>query len=178
MEYKFTEAEIREIQKHVAKYPERRSAIMPALWIAQEKFGWLSPEAMRLVAKTLNVPYSFVYGVATFYTMYLKEDVPSNLIEVCTCFTCGECQGPEMMSYLKKTLNTNKKGHSEDGKIWIREAECLGACDTAPVAMINNRRYAHNLTEEKLNGLIAQLRKGEEIPYEPIPLSDQSVIDG
>lgn len=176
MDYTFTEAEIAEIQKHVAKYPDRASAVMPALWIAQRKFGWLSPEAMQLVAKTIDIPYARVYGVATFYTMYFKKPVPKNLIEVCTCFTCGECNGPEMMKALKEELNVDEKGFSEDGQFWVREAECLGACDTAPVAQINNDRYVHNLDEAKMRDTIERLRLGEAIPYEPIPLSDQSII--
>ncbi|MFN0202618.1 MAG: NAD(P)H-dependent oxidoreductase subunit E [Bacteroidia bacterium] len=178
MEYTFTEAELQEIQKHVAKYPDRHSAIMPALWIAQEKFGWLSAESMKLVADTLNVPYARVYGVASFYTMYIKENTPKHLIEICTCFTCGECGGREMVQYAKDYLQVPAGGKvSNDGLFWVREAECLGACDTAPVAQITNRRYMHNLTEEKLRQTIQKLRNGEELPYEPIPLNNQAIID-
>lgn len=172
----FTEAELQEIQKHVAKYPDRHSAIMPALWIAQNKFGWLSPEACKLVADTLDVPYARVYGVATFYTMYFKSECPPNLIEVCTCFSCGECGGKALVDFLKNHLQTDEKGRSADGQFWIREAECLGACDTAPVAQISNRRFVHNLTEEKLVATVDKLRKGEELPFESIPMPDQSLI--
>lgn len=66
MEYTFSQEEIAEIKRHIAKYPDRKSAVMPALWIAQEKFGWLSDEAMKLVAETIDMPYSQVYGVASF----------------------------------------------------------------------------------------------------------------
>lgn len=172
----FNETEIQEIQKHVAKYPDRNSAIMPALWIAQEKFGWLSPDAIKLVADTLDVPYARVYGVATFYTMYFKSECPPNLIEVCTCFSCGECGGKALMAFLKDHLKTNEKGRSEDGKFWIREAECLGACDTAPVAQISNRRFVHNVTEEKLTKVVEKLRNGEELPFESVPLTNQNAV--
>ncbi|MEM6345068.1 MAG: NADH-quinone oxidoreductase subunit NuoE [Bacteroidota bacterium] len=177
VEYTFTPEEVAEIQKHVAKYPERRSAVMPALWIAQEKFGWLSEEAMRLVATTIDIPYAHVYGVATFYTMYFKKKVPKHLIEVCTCFSCLETGGPEMLSYVKEKIGADENGYGKDGKIWARAAECLGACDTAPMCQITNRRYAHNLTKEKVDALIAKLEKDEEIPYERIPLNDQTIID-
>ena len=176
-EYTFTAAEKKAIQGHVEKYPERRSAVMPALWIAQEKFGWLSNEAIRLVAETLDLPYSHVYGVASFYTMYLKEEIAPNLVEVCTCFSCGEVGGPEIFSFLKEHLEVDEKGRSKDGTVWVRQAECLGACDTAPMCQVNNRRYVHHLTEEKVKDLVASLRKGEDIPYEKIPLSDQQVIE-
>lgn len=169
--YVFTADDLQKIQHHVAKYPDRHSAIMPALWIAQERFGWLSPEAMQLVAATLDVPYARVYGVATFYTMYFTKAVPQHLIEVCTCFTCHECNGPKMYNFVNQYLEVDDRGVSKDGKFWTREAECLGACDTAPVAQITNRRYVHNLDEEKMVATIERLRKGEEIPYEPVPLA-------
>jgi NADH-quinone oxidoreductase subunit E len=175
--YIFSQEELNEIQLHVAKYPDRKSAVMPALWIAQEKFGWLSLDAIQLVSRTLDLPYAHVYGVASFYTMYLKEETP-HLVEICTCFTCGECGGKEMMSFLERHLEVDENGYSKDGQFRVRHAECLGACDTAPVAVLNNRRFVHNLNEDKTKEIIGKMRKGEEIPYEPIPLSDQSVIDG
>ncbi len=174
--YTFTDTEIREIQQHIAKYPDRNSAIMPALWIAQEKFGWLSAEAMKLVADTLDVAYARVYGVATFYTMYFKKEVPKHLFEVCTCFTCGECGGKETMKFLREYLETDEKGFSKDGQFWVREAECLGACDTAPMAQITNKRYVHNLTEDKVRRTIDILRSGAELPYEQIALNNQNAI--
>ncbi|TAE56392.1 MAG: NAD(P)H-dependent oxidoreductase subunit E [Bacteroidetes bacterium] len=177
VQYTFTEAEHAEIRKHVAKYPDRRSAVMPALWIAQEKFGWLSPEAVKLVAETLDIPYAHVYGVASFYTMYFKERVPKHLIEICTCFSCGANGGQELLDYTKAQIQADDKGHGKDGKIWARAAECLGACDTGPVCQITNRHYAHNLTREKIDSLISKLSNDEEIPYEQIPLSNPSITD-
>ncbi|MEO1449239.1 MAG: NADH-quinone oxidoreductase subunit NuoE [Bacteroidota bacterium] len=175
--YTFSADELATIDQHVAKYPEKQSAVMPALWIAQEKFGWLSNEAIKLVADTLELPYSHVYGVASFYTMYFKKEVPKHLIEVCTCFSCHETGGPEMLAYVKEQISADEKGIGKEGKIWARAAECLGACDTAPVCQITNRRYRHKLTKEKVDALIQQLRNDEEIPYERIPLYDQSVTD-
>lgn len=175
--YTFTPSEVAEIQKHLGKYPDKRSAVMPALWIAQEKFGWLSEDAIKLVAETIDMPYAHVYGVASFYTMYFKEKVPAHLIEVCTCFTCGEVGGKEMLDYVKEKIGADARGVGREGKIWTRSAECLGACDTGPVAQVTNRRYVHQLTKERIDWLIDKLEKGEEIPYERIPLNDQSIID-
>lgn len=176
-EYSFTEAEITEIHNHIAKYPDRRSAVMPALWIAQEKFGWLSLDAIKLVAATIDIPYAHVYGVASFYTMYFKEKVPKHLVEVCTCFSCGEVGGNEMLGYVKECIGADERGFGKDGKIWARAAECLGACDTAPMCQVTNRRYVHNLTKEKVNDLVQKLRNDETITYERIPLNDQSLVD-
>lgn len=175
--YTFTEAEKAEIQGHIAKYPDHRSAVMPALWIAQEKFGWLSSEAIKLVADTIDMPYAHVYGVASFYTMYFKEPVPKHLIEVCTCFTCGEIGGKQMLASTREYLEADDKGRSKDGLFWTRAAECLGACDTGPMCQVTNRHYVHNLTKEKMQGVIETLRKGDELTYEPIPLNDQSILD-
>ncbi|MEM9987079.1 MAG: NADH-quinone oxidoreductase subunit NuoE [Bacteroidota bacterium] len=177
LSYTFNEAELAEIRRHVGKYPDRKSAVMPALWIAQEKFGWLSEEAMRLVAETIDMPYAHVYGVASFYTMYFKKPVPKHLIEVCTSFTCSIAGGPEMTDYAKQQIEADERGFGKEGKIWIREAECLGACDTAPMCQVTNRRYLHNLTEAKMDELIGKLRNDEEIPFESVPLRDQSQID-
>ncbi len=177
MEYIFTQDELQEIARHVAKYPEKKSAVMPALWIAQEKFGWLSNEAIKLVATTLELPYAHVYGVASFYTMYFKKEVPKHLIEICTCFSCGEMKGKELLDFTKEHLGCNAQGFSADGKIWARAAECLGACDTGPVCQISNRRYRHKLTEDKLKDIIEKLRNDEELPYERIPLYDQTPIE-
>ncbi|MEM6628219.1 MAG: NADH-quinone oxidoreductase subunit NuoE [Bacteroidota bacterium] len=175
--YTFTDEEKKAIQAHTEKYPDKRSAVMPALWIAQEKYGWLPNDAIKLVANTLDLPYSHVYGVATFYTMYLKKDVAPNLIEVCTCFSCGEVGGPEMYHFLREHLEVDEQGKSKDGKIWVRQAECLGACDTAPMCQVNNGRYVHNLTEEKVKQIVSKIQKGEKLSYEQVPLSDQSVIE-
>lgn len=177
VEYTFTDTERKAIQAHIEKYPERRSAVMPALWIAQEKFGWLSEGAIKLVAETLDLPYAHVYGVATFYTMYLKENKAPNLIEICTCFSCGELGGKDLTQFLKEFLEANYEGVASEGDIWVREAECLGACDTGVVCQINNRRFVHNLNKQKLMEVVATLRKGEEIPYERIPLNNQSIIE-
>jgi len=173
----FSPEELKEVKKHVAKYPVKRSAVMPVLWMAQEKYGWLSEGAIRLVAETLDLPYAHVYGVASFYTMYFKKKVPKHLIEVCTCFSCYVTGGPEMYEYVKGKIGADAQGFGSEGKIWVREAECLGACDTAPMCQVTNRTYVHNLTEEKADQLIEKLRKDEEPTFQSVPLRDQSVVD-
>jgi NADH-quinone oxidoreductase subunit E len=173
IEFVFTAEELSTVEFHKNKYPDPMSAVMPVLWMAQEKYGWLSDQAIKLVADTLNLSFAHVYGVATFYTQYFKKPVPAHLLEVCTCFSCGECGGYKVMSYLKEKLKTDEKGFSEDGSFWIREAECLGACDTAPVLQVTNGHYLHNLTEEKLDHLIEDIRNGKQPGYELVPLNDQ-----
>lgn len=175
-EFSFTESELQEIKNHIAKYPDARSAVMPTLWIAQNKFGWLSDQAINLVADTLNLSFAHVYGVASFYTQYFKKPMGKYLLEVCTCFSCGECGGREVYNYVKKAINADEQGVSPDKLFWVREAECLGACDTAPVMQFNNGHFVHSLNESKIDKLIEEVKSGKLPTYERIPLSNQSII--
>lgn len=174
--FEFNEAELAEVQKHLAKYPDPKSAVMPVLWLAQNKYGWLSSGALELVANSLNLSYAHVYGVATFYTMYYKKPVPKYVFDVCTCFACGEMGGDETLQAAKEYTSCDSKGYSEDGLFYFRAAECLGACDTGPVCQITNKHYVHNQTPETIKGVIDDLRAGKELTYQSIPLIDQSKI--
>jgi len=171
--FAFTPAELEVVQQHITKYPDPKSAVMPVLWMAQEKYGWLSDQAIQLVADTLSLSFAHVYGVASFYTMYFKKPMGKYLLEVCTCFTCGECGGKETLSYLREKINADADGISPDKLFWVREAECLGACDTAPVLQFNNGHYVHHLTPEKCDSLIANVQNGIMPTYERIPLTPQ-----
>lgn len=174
MEFTFTEQELQQIQKHIAKYPDKKSAVMPALWIAQEKFGWLSKDAVQLVADTLQLSFAHVYGVATFYTMYFKKPMPKFVFDICTCFTCGECGGNEVYKHAKAYLKCDSEGYSEDKQFFVRHAECLGACDTAPVLQVSNRHYVHNLTNKSVEELIENMRNGNMPRFVSVPLINQS----
>lgn len=175
-EFKFTEEELANVQKHVAKYPDPKSAVMPVLWMAQEKYGWLSQGALNLVADTLKLSYAHVFGVASFYSQYYKKPVPKYVFDVCTCFACGELGGDETLDHAKKYTKCDKDGFSEDGLFYFRPAECLGSCDTGPMCQITNKHYVHNLTPEKMEGVIDDLRVGKEPQFVSIPLIDQSKL--
>ncbi|MBX3102478.1 MAG: NAD(P)H-dependent oxidoreductase subunit E [Bacteroidetes bacterium] len=162
-----------DIARHIAKYPDKQSAVMPLLWIAQETWGWLPQGALQLVADTLQMELAQVYGVASFYTMYLKENKAPNLVEVCTCFACGECGGRELYAEAKQMLQVNDQGVSADGKIFLREAECLGACDSAVVVQINNRRMRFNVDAQAIARIFDQVRQGTPFEFVSVPLSNQ-----
>jgi NADH-quinone oxidoreductase subunit E len=175
-EYSFTSEELQTIEGYKAKYPDVTSAVMPTLWLAQRKWGWLPQKVMKLVGDTLGLSFAHVYGVATFYSMYLKENKGKHLIDVCTCFTCGVCGGEALYETLKRKVNAGPDGASEDGMFFVREAECLGACDTAPVIQVDNQRLRWNVDEEQLDQILQKLRNGEALPYERVPMRDQSQI--
>ncbi|MCS7188583.1 MAG: NAD(P)H-dependent oxidoreductase subunit E [Bacteroidia bacterium] len=169
-EPRFSPEEISQIEAFCQRYPTRQSALMPTLWLAQEKFGELTPPILRLVADTLNLPYAHVEGVATFYTMYLTKRKGKWLIEICTCFTCGECGGRELWEYAQQTFSLDEEGTTPDKLFWFREAECLGACDTPPVVQIEGRRMVFSVTPEKLNLILSQLREGQLPSFESVPI--------
>lgn len=152
-----TEAQFKEL---VARYPEdqRLAALLPTLWLAQEEWGWLSPEVMRYVAERIGCTPAHVLGVATFYTMFLTEKPAEHLLEVCTSVSCCMTGGRETLRALCDKLGIEPGGRTPDGKFMVRAAECLGSCDTSPMMQVDHDVYVENLTEEKLDALIAELR--------------------
>jgi len=84
----FTEENLKKVEEIKKRYPTSQAALLPVLWIAQEQFGWISEDVMRYVAELLGLPYSHVYGVVTFYTMYNKKPVGKYHIQVCTNVSC------------------------------------------------------------------------------------------
>lgn len=157
----FSEEEKQRIAGYVRQYPTADGAVMRALWVAQEKFGFLPPEVLQLTADELGIPYAKVYGVATFYTQYFKEKKGKYVLDVCTCFSCQVCGGYDILHYLEETLGIHKGETTEDGLFTIQEAECLGACGSAPMLQVTNGPYVHNLTPQKVDQLLGDLRAGK-----------------
>lgn len=175
----FSEAEKAQLKKWISQYPTADGAIMRALWLAQEKFGFLPPEVIELTAREVGIPYAQVYGVATFYTQYYKEKKGRYVLDICTSFSCQLCGGYDMLHYLEEKLGIHKRETTEDGLFTIQEAECLGACGSAPMLQITNGRYINNLTREKADALIASLREGKMPPFESVTLpQDEDELGG
>ena len=175
----FTEEEKRRIARWIAQYPTADGAVMWALWLAQEKFGFLPPEVIRLTADELGIPYAQAYGVATFYTQYFKEKKGAYVLDVCTCFTCQVCGGYDILHYLEEKLGIHKGETTEDGLFTIQEAECLGACGTAPMLQVTNGPYVHNLTRQKVDQLVDDLREGRMPPFVSVTLpQDETDLGG
>ena len=175
----WTDDEQAKLEGYRAQYPTPDGAVMKALWLAQLKYGWLPPEVMRFVADTLGVPYAKVYGVATFYTMYFKEKKGKYVFDVCTCFSCQVCGGYDILHYLEDQLGVAKGGTTEDGLFTVQEAECLGACGSAPMLQVTNGPYVHNLTRAKVDALLAALREGRDLPFESVTLpQDEAELGG
>ncbi|MBC8043138.1 MAG: NAD(P)H-dependent oxidoreductase subunit E [Rhizobacter sp.] len=152
----FTGEEETQIKKYVALYPEKKAAVMRVLWLAQEKFGWLSEETIRLVAKSLSMPEADVFGVASFYTMYFKKPVGKTHLAVCTNISCMLCGGYELYDYIKATYHIGNGDITPDGKLSLEEAECLGSCGTAPMLQVGNDAFIENLTLDKLKTFLKE----------------------
>ncbi len=178
-ELAWTDDEKSRIETYRAEYPTPDGAVMKALWLAQAKFGWLAPEVLKLVGETLGIPYAKVYGVATFYTQYFKEPKGRFVLDVCTCFTCQFCGGYDVLHYLEAQLGVKKGETTPDGLFTIQEAECLGACGSAPMLQVTNGPYVHNLTNAKCDALLANLRAGTMPGFESVTLpQDEADLGG
>lgn len=168
--YEFSKEELTEIERIKAKYPQHQAAVMPVLWMAQDKFGHVDMQVQRLVAATLDLPEAHVYGVATFYTQYFKEKHGTYVLDVCTCLSCHIGGGYEMLHYLEEKLGIKEGETTPDGKFTVKSAECLGACGYAPMMQITNDVFVNHLTKEKVDQVIDSLTKDILPEFEPIPL--------
>jgi len=144
---------IRDIKE---RYPNKRSATLPSLYVAQEDQRWLSPETIDEVAALLEMPSRMLHEVATFYVMFEKKPVGTHLVEVCDNISCALRGGEEIMRHLEQKWGIRRGETTADGKFTLRGTECLGACGTGPCVMIDHR-YWESLTPEKLDQRLAKL---------------------
>jgi NADH-quinone oxidoreductase subunit E len=150
---------IAEIEALPARFPEIRSAVMPALDIAQEEIGHLTQQAMTEVAELLKLDPGYVEGVATFYTLFHLEPTGKHHFFVCTNLSCALRGAVEICDHIKKQVGVRDfKEVSPDGLFSVEEVECLGACEYAPM-MRYEHRYHYDLTPEKVDTLIGAARE-------------------
>jgi NADH-quinone oxidoreductase subunit E len=146
------------IRKIAAKYPQRRSAVMPALRLAQEAHGgWLPPEALREVSDALDLTPAEVEAVATFYDMFNLEPVGRHLVEVCTNLSCALAGAKQVVDALEIQLGIPPGETSDDGEVTFRLIECAGGCGYAPVVVVDHR-YREPTRPEDVPGLVEELR--------------------
>jgi NADH-quinone oxidoreductase E subunit len=149
----FNETVISEINEIRGKYPDRRSALLPSLYIAQREFGWLSHEAMTCVAKTLNLPEAEVRGTASFYSMYKHKPVGRNVIQLCTNVSCMILGAEKLVDFICSKFGVQPGGTSVDGRFSLVIMECIGACGTAP-AMLVNTDFHDELSEKRIEEIL------------------------
>jgi len=154
----FDENEMKTVENHISKYPTRMSAVMPLLWMIQDKYQWISLDAMRYVGDLLSLPHDHVLGVATFYTMYFKKPMGKYHLQICTNVSCMLCGGYDVFNHISEKLNIKNKEITSDGMFSIEEVECLGSCATAPMLQVNNKEFYEKLTIEEVDRLLEKLR--------------------
>lgn len=128
-----------EVQKLRAVYPDPRSAVLPALRLAQERHGgWLPDEAFREVADALETTPAFCLSIASFYDMFHTEPVGRHLVEVCTNISCALSGAQEVVESLERELGVHVGQTTDDGNVTLRTVECLGGCGWATVVAVDN----------------------------------------
>jgi NADH-quinone oxidoreductase subunit E len=162
-----------EIRELPAKFPQPRSAVMPALDLAQEELGYLTPEAMTEVAAALELDPGYVEGVATFYSLFHLEPIGKHRFYVCTNLSCMIRGAYGIVDHLKKSIGVSKPDEvSADGLFSYEEVECLGACEYAPMMRVDHG-YHYDLTPEKVDALIAERKAGKK---EVLPIDKKKVL--
>jgi NADH-quinone oxidoreductase subunit E len=147
-------ADIRRIRK---EYPDTQSALLPALYRAQEDYGgWLPEGAFEEVAAEMDVPPALVASVASFYTMLNRRQVGRHLIQVCTNISCSLLGSERLVEHVGKKLHIKPGETTADGKFTLLEVECLGSCGTAPMMQVDDQ-YHESLTRDRVDEILASL---------------------
>jgi NADH-quinone oxidoreductase E subunit len=149
------------VEKLTADYPDPRSAIMPALRLAQEEHGgWLPPEALREVADALDLAPAQVEAVASFYDMLHLAPVGKHMVEVCTNLSCALVGAQQVLEAFEAELGVRPGETSEDGEFTLRAIECAGGCGRAVVVVVDEV-YREPVRPEDVPGIVEELKRGD-----------------
>ncbi len=151
----FNEAAKKELREIRLKYPNARAALLPALYVAQREFGWLSPEAYEEVSDLLGMPKAIARGVGTFYAMYKHKPAGRNIVQLCTNVSCMILGAERLVDFLKNRYGLEPGGTTQDGRYSLVIMECIGACGTAPAMLVNDDFY-ENLTEKYIEEILGR----------------------
>ena len=146
-----------EIEDYMGRYPDRRSAAIPALAAVQRRYGWCTPEGVAQAAAVMRLTPGYLMAVATFYDMLETQPVGRHTVYVCTNISCSLCGADELMERMREEVG-------DDPDFNVRPFECLGACDIAPMASVDGT-YVGPIAPDEVGELVAQVRAGDE----PLP---------
>ncbi|MEN6371048.1 MAG: NADH-quinone oxidoreductase subunit NuoE [Armatimonadota bacterium] len=147
-----------QIEENAKRFPSAKSAILNALYVVQNEEGFVAEDGMQEIAELLGMPYTDVEAVATFYTLFQKQPAGKYRLDVCTTLTCSLLGAEHLIDYLYKKLGIKVDETTPDGMFTLRAVQCLGDCGNAPVMMVGDAYY-DNLTPEKLDGILDELRR-------------------
>jgi len=145
-----------EIDRHLAKYPVKRSAILPLMFIVQRERGYLDPPGVLYLANRLSLRVTDIWEVATFYSMIYTDPVGKYHIQVCRTLSCSIRGSKKITEHCSKKLGIKVGETTADGRFTLSEVECLGSCGTAPMLQVNFD-YHEDLTPEKVDQLLDAL---------------------
>jgi NADH-quinone oxidoreductase subunit E len=154
----FSEEAMREYQKILSRYPEKRAAVIPVLTLAQQEFGWISDEVAEYVGGLMGYPPADMKSVSSFYVLLRQKPVGKYHLEICRNVSCWLRGATQCMAEARRVLGVEAQEITPDGLFSWDFTECLASCGTA-VAMQVGDRYFEDLTPEKMNAVIEQLRK-------------------
>ena len=157
MAVEFSPETVKKFEETVSRYPKKEAAMLPVLYLAQQEFGYLSPEAIDYVAKLMGQSPAKVHGVVSFYTMYNMKPIGRHHIQVCRTLSCALGGSEKITDFIKKRLAIGLGQTTADGRFTLSEVECLASCGTAPMMQINDDYY-ESLNEEKVTEILDSLK--------------------
>jgi NADH-quinone oxidoreductase subunit E len=153
----FSEDQLRHVRELQATYPDTRAALLPVLRLAQETFGWVSPEVEVYVAGLFDLSPAHVHEVVTFYTLFFKKPVGRHVLSVCHNLSCALLGAEDVIAYLQERLGIETGETTPDGRVTLLRVECLCACEVAPMMQVDDE-FVGPLTREKIDGALEGLR--------------------
>jgi NADH-quinone oxidoreductase E subunit len=157
MALEFSPETYKKFEETVSRYPKKEAAMLPVLYLAQQEFGCLGPEAIEYVARIMGQSPARVQGVVSFYTMFNTKPIGRHHIQVCRTLSCALGGAERITRFIKQTLGIEPGQTTPDGRYTLSEVECLASCGTAPMMQINDDYY-ENLTEEKVMEILQRLK--------------------
>lgn len=153
-----------EIVRLRGMYPDRRSTLLPILWLIQEDEGWISAESMEEAAQVCDCALAEVMEVVSFYQMYNRRPVGKYVLGICATLPCALCGSDGLYDYLREKLGIGWNETTEDGLFTIQRRECLGACSEAPLMLVN-QELEIKLTRARVDEVLEECRGGKRVAY-------------
>ena len=157
MALEFSPETLKKFEETVARYPKKEAAMLPVLYLAQQEFGYIAPEAIEYVARLMEQTPARVRGVVSFYTMYNMKPIGRHHIQVCRTLPCALRGAERITAFIKQKLGIEIGQTTTDGRFTLSEVECLASCGTAPMMQINDDYY-ENLTEDKIEQILESMK--------------------
>jgi NADH-quinone oxidoreductase subunit E len=154
---RFSDAQLAEVRRLQALYPERQAALLPALRMAQDTFGYVAPEVEEYVAELFGLSPAHVHEVVTFYTLFFQRPVGRHIVSVCHNLTCSLRGAEDVLAYLQERLGIAAGETTADGRVTLLRVECLCACEAAPMMQVDEA-YVGPLDRETIDRALEGLR--------------------